>query len=240
MRTACIALGAVLALTAANAAAEDFYKGKRLTILINFAAGGPTDIEGRLFAKHLARYIEGAPNIVDPEHGRRRRHRRGQISRRGGAARRHHGGLLHRHRLHVCARSRALSRRLQDLPVRRHPGRHHRAFRAHRRRARNEGADRHRQGAGPHRRRTERRHAEGFAPAAGDGHARRPVQIRHRLSLKPGGAACVPARRDQLLLGIAAELSRRGRSQHGEDRPGDPRVLRRRLSTARPSSSRIR
>jgi tripartite-type tricarboxylate transporter receptor subunit TctC len=40
-------IGAVIALavTAQAAQAEEpFYKGKRLTILINFAAGGPTDI----------------------------------------------------------------------------------------------------------------------------------------------------------------------------------------------------
>ena len=30
------------------AADEPFYKGKRLTLIVNFAAGGPTDIEGRL------------------------------------------------------------------------------------------------------------------------------------------------------------------------------------------------
>ena len=41
-----------------------FYKGKRLTVLINFAAGGPTDIEGRLFARHIAKHIEGEPNII--------------------------------------------------------------------------------------------------------------------------------------------------------------------------------
>ncbi len=62
---AVIALCAALAAsTAPTRAEEPFYKGKRLTVLINFAAGGPTDIEGRLFAKHLARYVEGAPNIV--------------------------------------------------------------------------------------------------------------------------------------------------------------------------------
>ena len=44
---------------------------------------------------------------------------------------------------------------------------------------------------------------KGPAPAARHGHAGHPVQIRHRLSLEPGGAARVPARRDQLLLGIA-------------------------------------
>src|SRR5262245_64635720 len=60
-----ILLGACIAFAATPAAAQDpFYKGKRITILINFAAGGPTDIEGRLFAKHLAKHIEGQPNIV--------------------------------------------------------------------------------------------------------------------------------------------------------------------------------
>jgi tripartite-type tricarboxylate transporter receptor subunit TctC len=62
---ALIALWAGLAATAAHAQSDDaFYRGKRLTILINFAPGGPTDIEGRLFAKHLARHVDGAPNIV--------------------------------------------------------------------------------------------------------------------------------------------------------------------------------
>ena len=42
-----------LAMTvAAGHAQEPFYKGKRLTVLVNFAPGGPTDIEGRLFAKY--------------------------------------------------------------------------------------------------------------------------------------------------------------------------------------------
>jgi tripartite-type tricarboxylate transporter receptor subunit TctC len=45
-------------------AQEPFYQGKRLTLMINFAAGGPTDIEGRLFARHIARHIDGSPNIV--------------------------------------------------------------------------------------------------------------------------------------------------------------------------------
>src|SRR5262245_25274268 len=45
-------------------AQEPYYKGKRVTVLINFAAGGPTDIEGRLFAKYLGRHIEGAPTVI--------------------------------------------------------------------------------------------------------------------------------------------------------------------------------
>jgi tripartite-type tricarboxylate transporter receptor subunit TctC len=62
---ATVALCVLLALAVPEAFADEaFYKGKRLTILINFASGGPTDIEGRLFARHLARHIEGQPNIV--------------------------------------------------------------------------------------------------------------------------------------------------------------------------------
>ncbi len=31
------------------------YEGKRLTVLINFAPGGSTDTEGRLFARHIGK-----------------------------------------------------------------------------------------------------------------------------------------------------------------------------------------
>jgi tripartite-type tricarboxylate transporter receptor subunit TctC len=59
----------LLALTAAciasaTAAQEPFYKGKRLTLLINFAPGGPSDIEGRLLAKHIVKHIDGSPQII--------------------------------------------------------------------------------------------------------------------------------------------------------------------------------
>ena len=62
---AVIVLGLAAMSFATGAHADDpFFKGKRLTILINFAAGGPTDIEGRLFAKHLTKHMDGAPSIV--------------------------------------------------------------------------------------------------------------------------------------------------------------------------------
>ncbi len=41
-----------------------FYQGKTLNVVINFAAGGPTDIESRIFAKHLPRHIPGNPTIT--------------------------------------------------------------------------------------------------------------------------------------------------------------------------------
>jgi putative tricarboxylic transport membrane protein len=45
-------------------AAAPFYKGKQLTLLVNFAPGGPTDIEGRLLAKHIAEHIDGRPTVI--------------------------------------------------------------------------------------------------------------------------------------------------------------------------------
>ena len=47
-----------------DVSAQGYYGGKRLTILINYAAGGPADIEGRVVARHLGKHIEGQPQIV--------------------------------------------------------------------------------------------------------------------------------------------------------------------------------
>jgi tripartite-type tricarboxylate transporter receptor subunit TctC len=55
---------AALFWTSAAAAQDPYFKGKPLTLLIGSAAGGPTDIEGRLFAKYLGRHIAGQPNVI--------------------------------------------------------------------------------------------------------------------------------------------------------------------------------
>jgi tripartite-type tricarboxylate transporter receptor subunit TctC len=57
-------LGSVLLLVPAFAAQAPFYQGKNVIFLINFAAGGPTDIEGRIVARHLAKHIPGNPTII--------------------------------------------------------------------------------------------------------------------------------------------------------------------------------
>jgi hypothetical protein len=54
----------VVLTAAASAAERAFYQGKNVTFLINFAAGGPTDIEGRIVARHLAKHVPGNPTIV--------------------------------------------------------------------------------------------------------------------------------------------------------------------------------
>lgn len=46
------------------AAERPFYQGKTLTFLINYAPGGPSDVEGRVLARHLGRHIPGRPRIV--------------------------------------------------------------------------------------------------------------------------------------------------------------------------------
>ena len=61
-------LVAGMAMLAAGAFAQtafaQFYKGKTITMIVNYPAGGPTDIEGRIVAQHLPAHIPGKPTIV--------------------------------------------------------------------------------------------------------------------------------------------------------------------------------
>jgi hypothetical protein len=58
------AILSVLGVGLSFSAETGFYRGKTLTVLINFAAGGPTDIEGRLVARFLGKHLPGQPLIV--------------------------------------------------------------------------------------------------------------------------------------------------------------------------------
>ena len=60
--TTLIALLGILA--AATARAEDFYKGKTITLLVGSAEGGGYDQYARLLARHMGKYIAGEPGIV--------------------------------------------------------------------------------------------------------------------------------------------------------------------------------
>jgi hypothetical protein len=48
----------------ADCALAQLYKGKTITMIVNYPAGGPTDIEGRIVAQHLPAHIPGKPTIV--------------------------------------------------------------------------------------------------------------------------------------------------------------------------------
>lgn len=55
----------LIALTAfAENAEAQFYRGRTVTLIVNYPAGGPTDIEARIVAQHLPAHIPGNPAVV--------------------------------------------------------------------------------------------------------------------------------------------------------------------------------
>jgi tripartite-type tricarboxylate transporter receptor subunit TctC len=61
------AFGVALALAPISAQAagvEDFYKGKTVSLIIGYSAGGGYDLYGRLVARYISKYIPGRPTIV--------------------------------------------------------------------------------------------------------------------------------------------------------------------------------
>jgi tripartite-type tricarboxylate transporter receptor subunit TctC len=44
--------------------AQDFYRGKQVTIVVGFSAGGGYDLTARLYARHFGRYIPGNPTVI--------------------------------------------------------------------------------------------------------------------------------------------------------------------------------
>ncbi len=59
-----LVIAGVLAAAFSHTALAQFYKGKTITMIINYPAGGPSDIEGRIVAQHLPAHIPGRPSIV--------------------------------------------------------------------------------------------------------------------------------------------------------------------------------
>ena len=64
MRTVLVVLGLIVLAIAPDSAQAQFYKGKTVTMIVNYPAGGPTDLEGRIVALHLPHHIPGSPTIV--------------------------------------------------------------------------------------------------------------------------------------------------------------------------------
>lgn len=59
-----VCAGATLVAGAGAARADDFFKGKSISIVIGFSAGGDYDLRARLLARHMDRHIEGNPVIL--------------------------------------------------------------------------------------------------------------------------------------------------------------------------------
>src|SRR5215469_8504768 len=53
-----------LSLVAARAAADDFYAGKTITVIVGYAPGGGVDTSARVVARNLVRFIPGRPSVV--------------------------------------------------------------------------------------------------------------------------------------------------------------------------------
>ncbi len=55
-------VGSIASATAQSGA--DFYKGRQLTIMVGFPPGGGYDVYARVLARHIGRFIPGAPTVV--------------------------------------------------------------------------------------------------------------------------------------------------------------------------------
>jgi tripartite-type tricarboxylate transporter receptor subunit TctC len=55
---------ALLLIAAPRAQADEFYKGKTLTFVVGFSAGGGFDTYTRLIARHIAKHVPGNPTVV--------------------------------------------------------------------------------------------------------------------------------------------------------------------------------
>ena len=68
MRRVALAIVALLAIWPSAAmcqqSVEDFYRGKKLDMIIGYSSGGTYDLYARLVARYLGNYIPGKPLIV--------------------------------------------------------------------------------------------------------------------------------------------------------------------------------
>ena len=217
MRILLLAFGLIAVLFPGHAGAQ-YYKGKTITMIVNYPAGGPTDLEGRIVALHLPQHIPGKPDDRREERRRRRRPDRQQPAR-GSHAQRRDDRLLHACRERSAAwqfgHAHALFRFRADRRRREPAGRlHAQGHAAGRQCPSRPDEDQGLQGAVAQR--AEHQHAE---HGAGARTARRPIPGGARLSRAEGRRDRDPAehRADGQL--VAVGLERIGRTDLGSCRP---------------------
>ncbi|MFM1814937.1 MAG: hypothetical protein RLZ98_1632 [Pseudomonadota bacterium] len=64
-----MAAGLATSLAAAPVMAEDFYKGKTISIIITSGTGGSVDLYGRLGARYLSKHLPGNPSVIAQNKG---------------------------------------------------------------------------------------------------------------------------------------------------------------------------
>jgi tripartite-type tricarboxylate transporter receptor subunit TctC len=57
-------IASLISQPALSAGAEEFYKGRTISLVIGYSVGGGYDLYGRLLARHMGQYIPGHPTIV--------------------------------------------------------------------------------------------------------------------------------------------------------------------------------
>ena len=221
----CLTIAALALCCTAAGAQQPFYAGKQLTILVNYDAGGPTDLEARVLSRHIGRHIAGNPRIIVQNMGGAGgivgTKYLGEIAPRDGTMLGYFTGSTQRY----VSNSRALQRRLPHLRVHRSAAERPHPFHADRRAARHQERCRRHQRREHRGRRAAARRAEGYGDAADARHARRALHLRDRIQFQRPGDDRAPARRDQLLRRLASPLQNQDRTR-GEGRHADPGVLR--------------
>jgi len=64
LRTVVVAVVLFAAQTAPSGAADVSFAGKTIRLIVNFAAGGPSDIFARHYQKHLQAFLPGNPTVI--------------------------------------------------------------------------------------------------------------------------------------------------------------------------------
>jgi len=65
MLSAAVLAAVVLAVPQARAdEVADFYRGKRINLIVSYGTGGGYDVYARVLAKHMSKHIPGHPNII--------------------------------------------------------------------------------------------------------------------------------------------------------------------------------
>ncbi|MBI2318969.1 MAG: hypothetical protein HYU75_18740 [Betaproteobacteria bacterium] len=59
-----VGLACAISLAAADAAFAQQFAGQTVNVIVNFSAGGPTDVEARVVARHLPKYLSGVAGVV--------------------------------------------------------------------------------------------------------------------------------------------------------------------------------
>ena len=189
---------AALWTTAFAAEKSPFYQGKTLNIVINFAAGGPTDIESRIFAKHLPTAYSRSPTVtvqaMGGGGGLTAVNYIGEVAKADGFT----GGLLYRRSFSASDQRSRAARRYRQIRLYHRRARRHRLLHPRRCSTGHQEALGFRQGAKVSRRRSRREQLQRRSLSLVVRYPRTQIRLRHRLQQQLRRASRRAARRSAI------------------------------------------